>query len=87
MRALRAERSAAWHFLPAPCCRLTGDEQALVALLALARRQQGRDVDRAAARIAAADAAPRGAALAIERVACRLGAHQDDFAPATAALH
>jgi ubiquinone biosynthesis protein UbiJ len=93
MRALRAERSAAWHFLPAPCCRLTGDEQALVDLLALARGRHSSEVDRVAARIAGVEAAPRlvaaarAAAVAIERAVCRLGAHQADFAPLTAALH
>jgi hypothetical protein len=38
MRGLRAERGEPWRFMPAPCRRVTGDEAALVAAIALARR-------------------------------------------------
>ncbi|HEX2727378.1 MAG TPA: hypothetical protein VHN20_16270 [Beijerinckiaceae bacterium] len=93
MRALRFERDAPWHFLPAPCCRLTRDEETLVELLAMARHQQGREVERVAARLAGSGTAPRlvaaahRGAIAIDRAARCLGAPHDRFAPATAALH
>ncbi len=40
IRALRREREEDWRFMPANCCRLTKDEQDLVRVLALARRER-----------------------------------------------
>lgn len=34
VRAVRTERQGEWRFLPATCCRVTRDEQSLLALLA-----------------------------------------------------
>lgn len=59
IRALRAERDGDWSFMPASCCRLTGQECALVALIGCGRRRDWDDVARAAAEIAERDAAPR----------------------------
>jgi len=65
MRALRAERAGEWSFMPATCCRLTPDEQDLVALLDGARRLGPGPVEAAAARLAGARA-PRLAAAALQ---------------------
>lgn len=63
MRALRSERSEPWHFMPASCCRVTGDETELLGLIALARRSDQDGVLSAAARLAGSPA-PRLAATA-----------------------
>lgn len=75
IRALRAERSAPWHFLPATCCRLTADEQGLVALLSAARHSGSEAVDCLAAVLADGEDAPRLAAAAGLAAAaiCRAG--------------
>lgn len=57
VRALRAERDGEWSFMPASCCRVTGHECALVALIGRGRRRQ--DLEDAAAEITARAAAPR----------------------------
>lgn len=57
VRALRAERDGEWSFMPASCCRVTGHECALVALIGRGRRRQ--DLEGAAAEITARAAAPR----------------------------
>jgi hypothetical protein len=78
VRALKLEREGDWSFMPASCCRLTGHECALVALIARGRRRDWDAVARAAAAIAEREAAPRltaavrAAAGPIEAAAARL---------------
>jgi len=59
MRALRAERKHPWQFMPATCCRVTADEEHLVALLRRAREARWAEVDARAASLAGVPAAPR----------------------------
>lgn len=59
MRAIRAERTADWSFMPATCCRVTPHEGELLALLALARSSTGGDLPSRAARLAGVAGAPR----------------------------
>lgn len=62
MRALRAERSREWSFMPATCCRVTAHEAALIRLMRLARTGAVDAVSDAAARLVEARDAPRTAA-------------------------
>ncbi|MFD0937865.1 hypothetical protein ACFQ12_22120, partial [Methylobacterium trifolii] len=59
VRALRAEREDEWSFMPATCCRVTGHECALVALLGRGRRRLWDEVGRGAAEITGRAEAPR----------------------------
>lgn len=79
MRAVKAERAAAWTFMPAPCCRITPDEADLIAALQDARRRDRPALCTACLRVTGT-AAPRLAA-ALEAAAATL----DDLAPALAA--
>jgi hypothetical protein len=80
MRAIKAERSQPWTFMPASCCRITQHEADLVAALQLARQQDRPALHATCQRIAGADTAPR-LATALEAAAATL----DDIAPALAA--
>ncbi len=71
MRALRIERVAAWRFLPATCCRLTGDEKELMQLLGAVGRNEA-DVLRLARRITGA-ALPERLLVAVEPAARAIG--------------
>jgi hypothetical protein len=51
MRALKAERMKPWAFMPASCCRLTGDERDLVAALQAARQERSSDIRETARRL------------------------------------
>lgn len=62
MRAIRAERSSNWSFMPATCCRVTAHEVALIRLVAVARSGDVGAARRAAASLVEAPAAPRTAA-------------------------
>ncbi len=62
VRALRAEREGDWSFMPASCCRLTGHECALVALIGRGRRCAWDEVAHQAAALAGREKAPRLAA-------------------------
>ncbi len=92
VRALRAERDGDWSFMPATCCRATGHECALVALIGRGRRHLWDEVAREAAEIAGREAAPRlveavrVAVAAIDAAAERLGSAPQGR-PAGAALH
>lgn len=55
VRAVRTERQGEWRFLPATCCRVTRDEQALLALLATSEA----DLARASATFAGSETAGR----------------------------
>lgn len=59
MRAIKAERQAPWSFMPASCCRITGDESDLIAALQQARRHDRWALHEASRRLAGAEAAPR----------------------------
>lgn len=48
VRALRTERVADWHFMPATCCRVTRDEESVVRLLNAVRGGAAPAVRRAA---------------------------------------
>jgi hypothetical protein len=63
MRALRVERFEPWSFMPAPCCRATGNEADLVAALQCARRGTPDALCEAACRLTGAQDAPRLAAV------------------------
>jgi len=83
MRAMRSERAADWSFMPATCCRITFDEQELVALLQIARLGPEGRVASAAAQLARVPDAPRltravlSAAAILERIQHHLAtAHQ-----------
>lgn len=62
VRALRVERDGDWSFMPASCCRLTGHECALVALIGRGRRGAWDEVAQQAAALAGRETAPRLAA-------------------------
>ena len=72
MRGLRAERQSDWRFMPATCCRVTADEEHLVALLQRAREARWAEVDARAASLAGVPAAPR-LASAVRFAAAALG--------------
>ena len=78
VRALRAERDRDWSFMPATCCRVTGHECALVALIGRGRRCLWEEVAREAAAITGRESAPRlvsairAAVAAIDAAAERL---------------
>lgn len=59
VRALRVERDDDWSFMPASCCRLTGHECALVALIGRGRRGAWDEVAHEAAALAGREKAPR----------------------------
>ncbi|MDR7036948.1 hypothetical protein J2X36_001690 [Methylobacterium sp. BE186] len=59
LRALRAERSGDWQFMPATCCRVTANECALVALIRRGRCRHWEAVRREAAELAGRPEAPR----------------------------
>lgn len=59
VRALRAEHAGDWSFMPASCCRLTGHECALVALIGRGRRGAWDEVAHEAAVLAGREKAPR----------------------------
>ncbi|KAB1076101.1 hypothetical protein [Methylobacterium planeticum] len=90
MRALRAEREGDWQFMPATCCRVTGNECALVALIGRGRRRLWDEVGREAAAITGRPEAPRlaaavrDAAEAINAAARQLGG---EAPPSGAVLH
>ncbi len=63
VRALRVERTTEWSFLPATCCRVTADEQALIRLLQSARC--GGDLGPCVAGLAGTTVAPRLARAAL----------------------
>ena len=79
VRALRAERDGDWSFMPASCCRVTGHECALVALIGRGRRRQ--DLEGAAAEITGQAAAPRLVA-AIRAAVATIDAAADRLTPA-----
>ena len=81
MRAIKAERAEPWSFMPASCCRITGDEADLVVALQCARRHE-HDALREASLKVAGVAAPRLCA-ALEAAAAAL----DEVAPALALAH
>jgi len=58
LRAMRRERRGEWRFMPATCCRATGDECGLIELVGLARSGAVVDMQRKAAEFAGADEAP-----------------------------
>ncbi|MDP4021845.1 hypothetical protein Q8W71_04335 [Methylobacterium sp. NEAU 140] len=93
VRALKAERAEDWSFMPASCCRLTGHECALVALIGRGRRRAWDDVADGAAALAARPAAPRleaavrAAAETIDMAATRLAGIRAPARPAAAVLH
>ncbi|MCJ2013681.1 hypothetical protein [Methylobacterium sp. J-076] len=78
VRALRVEHDGDWSFMPASCCRLTGHECALVALIGRGRRGAWDEVAQEAAALAGREAAPRltaavcAAAETIDAAAVRL---------------
>lgn len=77
VRALRIERDGDWSFMPASCCRLTGHECALVALIGRGRRGAWDEVAQDAAALAGREAprltaAVRAAAGTIDAAASRL---------------
>lgn len=78
VRALRAEHEGDWSFMPASCCRLTGQECALVALIGRGRRGARDEVAQEAAALAGRETAPRlaeavcAAAETIDAAAMRL---------------
>ena len=82
IRAIRAERSGGWMFMPASCCRVTADEEAIVRLLAIARDGDLRSIGRAAAAFAGSGSAPcteaaaRVAASVLDDVAAALPAQE-----------
>ncbi|GJD34901.1 hypothetical protein [Methylobacterium aerolatum] len=89
VRALRIERDGDWSFMPASCCRLTGHECALVALIGRGRRGRWDEVAQGAASLAGRETAPRlvaairAAAGTINSAATRLVPAR----PASAVLH
>jgi hypothetical protein len=71
IRAFRAERHGGWTFMPAACCRMTPDEEAIVSLLAVARSGDVQKVRTMAADFAGAPVAPwtaEAAALTASRL-------------------
>jgi hypothetical protein len=58
MRAIRREREGDWRFMPAPCCRVTEDEQRLIELIALARSGCRKDLETGAAVLMRRETAP-----------------------------
>ena len=78
VRALRIEHDGDWSFMPASCCKLTGHECALVALIGRGRRGTWDEVAQAAAALAGRETAPRltaavrSAARTIDAAAARL---------------
>ncbi len=78
VRALRIEHDGDWSFMPASCCRLTGHECALVALINRGRRGPWDELAQEAAALAGRPAAPRltaavrAAAETIDAAALRL---------------
>jgi hypothetical protein len=73
LRAIRAERSGDWAFMPATCCRATDHEQELVALLRAGRQQSSDEVEMQACRLAGVPQAPR-----LTEAALTAGAHLRD---------
>jgi hypothetical protein len=77
VRALRDEHEGDWSFMPASCCRLTGHECALVALIGRGRRGPWDELAQEAAALAGRPTAPRltaavrAAAEAIDSAALR----------------
>lgn len=59
VRALRIEHDGDWSFMPASCCRLTGHECALVALINRGRKGPWDELAQEAAALAGRPAAPR----------------------------
>jgi hypothetical protein len=59
VRALRVEHDGDWSFMPASCCRLTGHECALVALINRGRRGPWDELAQEAATLAGRPTAPR----------------------------
>lgn len=78
VRALRIEHDGDWSFMPASCCRLTGHECALVALIGRGRRGRWDELAQEAATLAGRESAPRltaavkAAARTIDAAAQRL---------------
>lgn len=78
VRALRVEHDGDWSFMPASCCRLTGHECALVALIGRGRCGAWDEVAQEAAALAGRETAPRltaavrSAARSIDAAASRL---------------
>ncbi|XYD11811.1 hypothetical protein R1A27_32025 (plasmid) [Methylobacterium sp. NMS12] len=58
MRAIRAERSEDWRFMPASCCRVTSAEEQLVRLFAAARAGEAGRLAQAARAITGVGEAP-----------------------------
>lgn len=81
VRALRAEHQGDWSFMPASCCRLTGHECALVALIGRGRIGAWDEVAQEAAVLAGRDNAPRLTA-AVRAAAESLDAAARRLAPA-----
>ena len=84
VRALRAEREDDWSFMPATCCRVTGHECALVALIGRGRRRRWAELESAAAEITARETAPRLVA-AVRAAVATLDAAAGRLAPAPSA--
>ena len=80
VRALRAEREGDWSFKPASCCRVTGHECALVALIGRGRRRLWANLEEAAAEITGREAAPRLVA-AVRAAVATLDAAAERLAP------
>ncbi|QEE42439.1 MULTISPECIES: hypothetical protein [unclassified Methylobacterium] len=81
VRALRAEREDDWSFMPASCCRVTGHECALVALIGRGRRRLWAELEEAAAEITGREAAPR-LVEAVRAAVATLDAAAERLAPA-----
>jgi hypothetical protein len=58
LRAVRRERQGDWRFMPATCCRATGDECGLIDLIGLARGGGVSELQRKAAEFAGSGEAP-----------------------------
>jgi hypothetical protein len=92
MRAVRRERRADWHFMPATCCRATEDEGRLIGMIGLARRESWAELAGRAAEFAGAEEAPRilaslqAAAGMLSVLQPRL-VHRRSTATRTAAIH
>ena len=93
VRALRAERSAPWRFMPASCRRVTDDEHQLIRLLALGRQERFEALRDGAAELVGGTDAPRltlaaqMAAEALDRIQACLGPAPAPQPSRSTALH